>query len=139
MQNNKKQTGVWIDNQKAIIAKFDADGLKISILESDINNAYFRDGEPLSGDFMGAQHLSAEKTVNEKKENYTRQFLKNVWSEISGAEEIYLIGPGDMRSRLANFVEKEHKKDADKIKGTDSCDYLKESQIIDRMKSFFKI
>jgi len=44
-----------------------------------------------------------------------------------------------MRHKLRHFIDTEHKHDAYRFIGSDSCDYLRELQIVDRIKNYFKI
>jgi stalled ribosome rescue protein Dom34 len=138
-QNNKNQIGVWIDGHKALIVKFSEGALKVGVLESNMEDAYYHEGESIKGNFSGSQHDNREKTISERKQNISRKFKKNVFEEIQDADEIYITGPGEMRTRLAHFIEEEHKHFADKIKAVESCDYLSELQIIKRMKEFFHL
>jgi stalled ribosome rescue protein Dom34 len=138
-QDQKKCCGVWIDGHKAIIVKFEAGNMQVGILESDMEDAYYHEGESIKGYFSGSHHNNREKTINERKHNIERKFIKNVFEEVQHSDELYVIGPGEMRIRLKHFIEEDHKNFADHIKGSASCDYLRESQIIARMKDFFNL
>jgi stalled ribosome rescue protein Dom34 len=140
MQKNQKNCcGVWIDGHKAMIVKFGESGMKIGMIDSEMDEAYYHDGEKILGSFSGRQHESPEKKISDRKHNIERKYMKQVFEEIKNNDEIYLLGPGEMRHRLKNFIDEEHKHDAHKINGCDSCDYLHEVQIVDRIKKHFHI
>jgi hypothetical protein len=65
--------------------------------------------------------------------------MKSVCEEVQHRDELYLMGPGEMRSRLAKFMETEYKIFRDKIKAIESSNLRREQQIIEKMKSFFQI
>ena len=137
--NKKHLTAVWLDGYKAMIVKFHDGNMHVGILESDMDDAYYHEGEAIKGNFSGAQHDNREKTISERKNNLSHKFLKNVFEEIQESDELYIIGPGEMRSRLGHLIESEYKHFHGKVKGIDSCDYLRERQIIARMKDFFNL
>ena len=140
MQKNQKNCcGVWMDGHKAMIVKLGEGGTNIGIIDSDMDEAYYHDGEKIIGSFSGRQHESPEKTISERKHNIEKKYMKQIFEEIKNNDEIYIIGPGEMRHRFEHFIEAEHKRDADKIKANDSCDYLREVQIVDRITKYFKI
>lgn len=140
MQKNQKNCcGVWMDGHKALIVKLGESGTNIGIIDSDMDEAYYHDGEKIIGSFSGRQHESPEKTISERKHNIEKKYMKQVFEEIKNNDEIYIIGPGEMRHRFEHFIEAEHKRDAAKIKANDSCDYLHEVQIVDRIKKYFRI
>jgi len=138
-QNNKNRIGVWIDGHKALIVKFYEGALTVGVLESNVEDAYYHDGESIKGNFTGSQHDNREKTISQRKQNISKKFKKNVFEEIQHGDEIYIIGPGEMRIKLAHFIEEEYKHFSDNIKAVESCDYLSELQIIKRMKEFFHL
>jgi stalled ribosome rescue protein Dom34 len=140
MQKNQKNCcGLWIDGHKAMIVKFDPEGMKVGMIDSEMDEAYYHDGEKIVGHFSGRQHESPEKTISERKHNIERKFMKHVFEEIKKNDEIYIIGPGEMRHRFEHFIDAEHKHDVHRIKGNESCDYLREAQIVDRIKRHFKL
>jgi len=138
-KNQKSRCGVWVDGHKALIVKFEGGAMNIGMIDSEMDEAYYHDGEKIMGSFSGRQHESPEKKIEDRKHNIERKYMKHVFEEIKKYDEIYLIGPGEMRLRLKHFIEEEHKHDAHKIKGVDPCDYLHEVQIVDRIKDYFKI
>jgi stalled ribosome rescue protein Dom34 len=138
-KDQKNYCGVWIDGHKAMIVKFGEDGMKIGMIDSEMDEAYYHDGEKIIGHFSGARHISPEKTISARKINIERKFMKQVFEEVKNNDEIYVLGPGEMRHKLKHFIEEEHKHDAHKFSPSDSCDYLREAQIVDRIKHHFKI
>ncbi len=135
----KNQTGIWIDGNKALIVSFIGDEVKISEVNSDMDGVFLRDGQPIKTNFSGGNNDSHEKRLEERKKNNTRKFLKTVSDAVQKADELYIIGPGEMRTKLSRFMEAEYKIFTAKIKGVASCEKLRESQIITRMKSFFNL
>ena len=138
MQETNK-TGIWIDGNKAIIVHFKDKSATIKEIDSDLEGVFFRDGQPIKTNFSGGNNDSHEKRLEERKKNMTRKFLKKVCEEVQHRDELFIIGPGEMRSRLSKFMETEYKIFRDKIKSVESSNLRREQQIIDKMKSFFQI
>jgi stalled ribosome rescue protein Dom34 len=138
MQETKK-TGIWIDGSKAIIVNFKESEATVKEIISDLEGVFFRDGQPIKTNFSGGNNDSHEKRLEERKKNMTRKFLKNVCEELQHRDELFILGPGEMRTRLSKFLETEYKTFRDKIKGVERSNIRREQQIIERMKSFFQI
>ncbi len=138
MQETKK-TGIWIDGSKAIIVHFKESEATVKEIISDLEGVFFRDGQPIKTNFSGGNNDSHEKRLEERKKNMTRKFLKNICEELQHRDELFILGPGEMRTRLNKFMESEYKTFRDKIKGVESSNIRREQQIIDKMKSFFQI
>jgi stalled ribosome rescue protein Dom34 len=138
MQETKK-TGIWIDGNKAIIVHFKESAATLKEIISDLEGVFFRDGQPIKTNFSGSNNDSHEKRLEERKKNMTRKFLKNVSEELQHRDELFILGPGEMRTRLSKFLETEYKTFRDKIKGVERSNIRREQQIIDKMKSFFQI
>ncbi len=138
MQETKK-TGIWIDGSKAIIVHFKESEATVKEIISDLEGVFFRDGQPIKTNFSGGNNDSHEKRLEERKKNMTRKFLKNVCEELQHRDELFILGPGEMRTRLSKFLETEYKIFRDKIKGVESSNLRREQQIIEKMKSFFQI
>jgi len=138
MQEAKK-TGIWIDGSKAIIVHFKESEATVKEIISDLEGVFFRDGQPIKTNFSGGNNDSHEKRLEERKKNMTRKFLKNVSEELQHRDELFILGPGEMRTRLSKFLETEYKTFRDKIKGVESSNARREQQIIEKMKSFFQI
>lgn len=63
-----KQTGVWLDTQRAVIISFYGYSKKIETIYSDIETREGVEGETCSNSHFGEQHINSEKS----KESRTR-------------------------------------------------------------------
>lgn len=136
---DSKKTGIWIDGNKAIIVQFKETEISVKEIISDLEGVFFRDGQPIKTNFSGGNNDSHEKRLEERKKNMTRKFLKNVSEAVQQSDELFILGPGEMRTRLSKFMESEYKMFRDKIMAVESSNLRREQQIIDKMKSFFQI
>jgi len=134
-----KKTGIWIDGNKAIVVHFKEAAQEIKEIISDLEGVFFRDGQPIKTNFSGGNNDSHEKRLEERKKNMTRKFLKQVCEEVQHCDELFILGPGEMRNRLSKFMESEYKVFRDKIKATESTNLKRQQQIVDKMKDFFQI
>jgi stalled ribosome rescue protein Dom34 len=137
-KKNVNQIGVWMDGHKAIVVKLDQGKTSINEINSDLEEAYYHEGEAIRGYFVGIQHNNLEKTIADRKKDFSKKFMKNVFEAIQEAEQLYIIGPGEMKKAFNRFIVNEHQKESNKVIGVESCDYLREKLIVDKIKHFFE-
>ena len=138
MKNEKSsQIGVWLDNQKALIISLEEGKTSVNEIKSGLDEVYFHEGEAIKGSFSGQQHDNKEKIIEDRRKNSERKFMKHVYDAVEKADQVYIIGPGEMKKNFNHFIIQEHKRLSPKILGLENCDYLKESQIVDKVKKFF--
>lgn len=137
----KKQTGICIDNAKAMIITL-ADGkANITEIKSDIENRIYHNKEGDKGTFMGSRHVNNEKKFDERKKNQLDHFLKEVLSRIKDADEIYVFGPGDVKIKLKQKIAKvkTFRPLRDKLKSVETSDTMTKNQLIAKVKKFYNV
>lgn len=132
--NNK--TGIWIDGSKAIIVKLSEAKENITEIESLIENRIYHDNEGEKGSFMGKQHISNEKTFEERIKHQTDDFLKQVLEQIQNDGEIYVFGPAEIKLKLKNKIESDNQLSS-KLKAVESADSMTLNQVVAKVKAFF--
>ena len=132
----KKQTGIWIDHEKAMIVTLVGNGYKLNTIESDIVTRERVDGETRKYGRFGDQSLSQEKHKERRIKEQTSHFLKNLLSEIKDVDELVLFGPANMKQEL----EKQILHDAtlaSKLQAVESADSMTENQMVAWVKRFY--
>ena len=132
----KKQTGIWLDHEKAIIVTLVGNGYKLNTIESDIVTRERVDGETRKYGRFGDQSLSQEKHKERRIKEQTSHFLKNLLSEIKDVDELVLFGPANMKKEL----EKQILHDATlapKLQAVESADSMTENQMVAWVKKFY--
>lgn len=135
----KKQTGIWIDSSKAVIMTF-AEGRELIIeLKSDIENKIYHHHEGNKGDFMGTRHINNEKKIAERKRQQIDHFLKTVLEEIKGADEFYVFGPAEMKTKLTKKIENGEASLRHKLKSVETADAMTTNQMVAKTKNYYNL
>jgi hypothetical protein len=137
----KLQTGVWIDGSKAVIVNFANGSDKgIKVVEADIENKVHNNSDGSDkGTFMGAQHISHEKTFDERKKHQTKDYLSDVVQQFSRGSELFIFGPGEMKNKLVNKIDDENNILKLAVKSVDTTDKMTDNQIVAHVKEFYGI
>jgi len=125
----KKQTGIWLDHEKAIIITLDRGRYKLNTIESDIVTKERTDGETKKYGRFGDQSLSQEKHKERRIKEQTSNFLKSLLNEIKEVDELVLFGPANMKKELEKHIFND-KTSASKLKTVLSADSMTENQMV---------
>ena len=122
--SDKRLAGLWIDSQKAIIAK-NHDGQEISQFEV------------LNPIKANVQHGNSNENAGNNAEQTNKvKFFKEIEKQITNSEELYITGPGQIQEELKRHLEETAQYKNLKIKlGTDQ--QLNDNQVLDTVKGFF--
>ncbi len=96
----KKQTGIWIDSTKAIIVSLEDGKETVTEIQSNLENRVYHDKEVDKGSFFAGQHIDSQKSFDERKKHQINSYLKDVISTVNGADELYIFGPADTKTKL---------------------------------------
>jgi stalled ribosome rescue protein Dom34 len=132
----KKNIGIWIDSNKAVIIILSNNTHSLKIIESNIVFRERVEGETKKYGRFGGQYLTYEKNRENRRNELTNLFFKKLVKEISNCNAIVLFGPSTMK----NQFEKEIKKNmqiADKLVGTYNSDSITENQMVAWVKDCF--
>jgi len=132
----KTQTGIWIDGSKAIIVDLREGKEHVSQIEAEIENRIHHFDEGQKGSFMGGAHINHEKTFDERKKHQIDDYLKDVMNKVSQSDEIYIFGPGEIKSVLNKHFQENHLL-ASKVKSVDTADSMTDNQIIAKVVDFY--
>lgn len=132
----KKQTGIWIDNSKAIIVKLQNGEKEITEIESEVENRIYHKKEGDKGHFSGSTHVSNEKTFDERKKNQINSFLKKVINHIKDDDELFIFGPAEMKLHLKKAIETDKNISA-VLKATETSGDMTINQKVKKVKEFY--
>jgi stalled ribosome rescue protein Dom34 len=132
----KKNIGIWIDSNQAVIITLSNNTHSLKKIESNIVFRERVEGETKKYGRFGGQYLTYEKNRENRRNELTNLFFKKLVKEISNCNAIVLFGPSTMK----NQFEKEIKKNmqiADKLVGTYNSDSITENQMVAWVKDCF--
>ena len=132
----KKNIGIWIDSNQAVIITLSNNTHSLKKIESNIVFRERVEGETKKYGRFGGQYLTYEKNRENRRNELTNLFFKKLVKEISNCNAIVLFGPSTMK----NQFEKEIKKNmqiANKLVGTYNSDSITENQMVAWVKDCF--
>ncbi|PRZ26136.1 hypothetical protein [Flavobacterium granuli] len=134
----KKQAGIWIDSTKAIIVTLNGGKETVTEIQSDLENRVYHDKEGDKGSFFGNQHIDSQKTFDERKKHQTNAYLKDVISNVHGADELYIFGPAETKTKLEKKINEDKSTIAGKLKSVETADNnMTSNQIVAKVKKFY--
>ena len=137
----KKQTGIWIDTSKAIIVSLHDGKDHMKEIESDIENSVYHDKEGDKGTFSGSDHHHGdnESKFDERRKHQMNNFLKDVIDHVKSADEIYIFGPAETKTKLKQKILDKYSAEASKLKSVETADHMTPNQIVAKVKEFYNI
>ena len=121
----KKTVGLWIDHRKAVMVFLTGNGAEIKLVTSDIERPHRQSGAATPADDIRQRDLT--KRLN--------GFYDEVISCIRGAEEIFILGPGEAKGELRKRLEKDYL--GRRIVGVETSDKMSDPQTVARVREHF--
>ncbi len=133
----KKQTGIWIDMEKAVVITLNESGYKLKIIESEIQTRERFYGEKKKFGRFGNQFLNDETKKKRRIEQDIDRFLKRIFNDVKNTNEIVLFGPASLKRKLAELI-KSDKTMSEKLKAVKTADLMTQNQMVAWVKKFYK-
>ena len=118
----KNTVGLWIDHSKAVIVFLTGNDADIKLVTSDIESHQRQSGVATPADDILQRDLTGR----------LNGFYDNVISCVRGAEEIFILGPGEAKGELRKRLEQSYL--GRRIVGVEACDKMTDSQILARVR-----
>jgi hypothetical protein len=134
----KYNVGLWIDHVKAFIVTLKADGkIDLKTIESDIEPSTKSTGGGRTKTPYRKGGVSFEKSQL-RQQQQLKGYYEDIIERISGADKIYLFGPGTAKKELNHEIQKSTLI-AEKIIGIDAADKMTEPQMIAKVKNYYML
>jgi hypothetical protein len=132
-----RKAGLWIDHQKAVIVSLSKSGVSTHTIQSGVEGRTRMSGGSRSKTTYGPQDIASEKRRDARHRHHLDRYYDEVISNISDAEEVLILGPGEAKKELKKRMER-LKTLSKRIVGVEVSDKLTEKQLISKLMSFFK-
>jgi stalled ribosome rescue protein Dom34 len=133
----KKQTGIWLDKEKAVVITLNDHGYQLKIIESDILTKERYDGEKKKFGRFGSQYLNQETKKKRRVEEQTVKYLKRIFNDVKNVNEIVLFGPASLKRKLAELIKSDSQM-SEKLKAVKTADIMTQNQMVAWVKKFYK-
>jgi len=132
----KKNIGIWIDSNQAVVVKLSNNTHSLKKIESNIDSRERVAGESKKYGRFGGQYITYEKNRNNRRNEQTNLFFKDLIKELDNCNSVVLFGP----SRMKTLFEKEinsNRQISDKLAGVYNTDSITDNQIVAWVKDFY--
>jgi len=120
----KKTVGLWIDHKKAVIVFLAGNDAEIRMVTSNLARPHRQSGVAMPAD-----------DIRQRKSTFDlSSFYDEVISCIRGAEEIFILGPGEAKGELSKRLEDYLRR---RIVGVEAADRMTDPQIVAKVREHF--
>ena len=131
-----KQTGVWIDKQKAIIVSLEEGDVNLKEIVSNVETFKIHGG---SGTKMkgGPQDVVQDSRYLEREKHQLRGYFEEVIEDIKHSNQIMIFGPAEIPLKLAKEIELNYRSVSNKVKSVEKSDSMTDNQVKAYVRDYF--
>jgi hypothetical protein len=133
----EKQTGIWLDSEKAFLISLSEGGESVLKIESEVENRVRFPGEKKAYHRLGNMFVNPQKKITERKKHQLAEYFNKIIDNVKDSDEVLLFGPAKTKGWLNKVLHK-HSELKHKVKGVENSALLTERQMIAKVKDFFK-
>ena len=132
-----KNTGIWIDKEKAYIVSIENENETFETVSSNIEhyNIHGGSGTKFKG---GPQDVVQDSKYLEREKQQLKQYFKTIANEINDANALVIFGPADTNEKFSQELHKNYKSLSAKIKGVEKADSMTDNQVKAWVRDYFK-
>ena len=130
-----KNVGVWLDKEKAYVISVNGGKHHIEKVESNVETRIRFDGETKSYSRIGGAFVNPSKKKTKREKHQLNHYLIDLSCKLSGAENILIFGPADVKKELRKVLINRKDKPAIRL---ESADHMTENQMVARVKEHFR-
>ncbi len=132
-----KQTGIWLDKDKALIVTLENGTETLNIIKSNIEHFHPQGG---SGTRFkgGPQDVVQDSKYSEREKHQFKEYFKNLASQIKGTDALVIFGPAETNEKFSNELHENYSSLNTIIKGVKKADSMTDNQVKAWVREFFK-
>lgn len=132
-----KNTGIWIDKEKAHIVCIDGEKETFKTILSNIENyrPHGGSGTRFKG---GPQDVVQDSKYLEREKHQLKNYFKDIATVIKDADKLVIFGPAGTNEKLNNELQLNYKTLSTKVRGIEKADSMTNNQVTAWVKDFFK-
>jgi stalled ribosome rescue protein Dom34 len=132
-----KQTGIWLDTNKALIVTLQNEQETLHTINS--NMEHFRPhGGSGTRQKGGPQDVVQDSKFLEREKHQLKQYFKEIAAEIKDTDALVIFGPAGTNEKLGKELQKNYNDVSTKIKGIRKADSMTSNQVKAFVKNFFE-
>ncbi|REE07734.1 hypothetical protein DFQ09_11164 [Winogradskyella pacifica] len=131
-----KNTGSWLDKEKAYIVTIDNDIEKFETVQSNIDHYNIHGGSGTSSK-EGPQDVVQDSRYLERENHQFNTYFQTIIDKVKDTNSIVIFGSAQTNERLAKTLQKNYNALAMKIKAVEKSDSMTENQVKAYVRDFF--
>lgn len=132
----KKQIGLWIDHQKAILVILENDKQEVQRFESNLERHVRFQQEADAKTADGPQYFTRETRMDRRFHDHLSKYYQQVISAVSGAERLLVLGNGEAKYEFEKQL-KRSRRTAPRLH-IETADKMTERQIAAKVRKYFE-
>lgn len=138
--NNKykqmKETGVWLDKDKALIVTLENGKETLNTIQSNIEHFHMHGG---SGTRFkgGPQDVVQDRKYLEREKHQFKDYFKSIVSKINEADSLIIFGPAETNEKFSKELHDNYTDLSRKIIGVQKTDSMTDNQVKAWVRDFF--
>jgi len=133
----RNKVGIWIDHKKALIVKITDKGEEIGLIISKVEKQPGRSNGKRSIAPYASLMVPGDDRREKKFTGHLKIYYDAIIASIRDSESILIFGPGEAKTELKKYLEKE--KLGKRIVGFETIDKMTDRQISAKVRSYFEI
>ncbi|MBL1232519.1 MAG: hypothetical protein P1U44_03205 [Vicingaceae bacterium] len=134
----KNQIGIWLDSANATIITLKGNEYDVKHIASEIENRIHHPKESNQGTRLGIHHVNDEKKFEERIKHQLQHYFDEIIPYLKNADEIYIIGPAQIKVKLGKRLESEKQFEEKSIEIA-TADSMTENQLIAKFRDYFNV
>ncbi|EDP70418.1 hypothetical protein FBALC1_06663 [Flavobacteriales bacterium ALC-1] len=131
-----KNTGVWLDKNKALIVTIENSTETLNTIDSNIEHYHIHGGSGTK--FKGGpQDVIQDSKYLEREKHQFKEYFKNIVSEIKDTDALVIFGPAETNIKFSKELQKNYSELNTKIKGVEKVDSMTDNQVKSWVRNFF--
>jgi len=131
-----KNTGIWIDKEKAYIVSIENENETFQTVLSNIEhyNIHGGSGTRLKG---GPQDVVQDRKYLEREKQQLKKYFKAIATHVDDTNALVIFGPADTNEKFSKELHENYKSLSAKIKGIKKADIMSDNQVKALVRDFF--
>nr|WP_321244035.1 hypothetical protein [uncultured Psychroserpens sp.] len=131
-----KNTGIWLDKNKALIVTLEDSNETLKSVSSNIDhyNVHGGSGTPQKG---GPQNVVHDSKYLEREQQQLKAYFKSISKEINNTDALVIFGPAGTNEKFSKELHENYQHLSTKIKGVRKADSMTDNQVKAWVRDFF--
>lgn len=131
-----KNTGIWLDKNKALIVNIENDVETLKRITSNIEhfNVQGGSGTRFKG---GPQDVVQDSKYFKREKHQLKDYFKNIALELKDTDALVIFGPAETNEKFGKELQDNYSEINTKIKGIKKTDSMTDNQVKAWVRDFF--